>query len=120
MTGELNCPYCLWPMKPDEAVESCGHCSARYHAECWVENGGCGTFGCPAWAAGQSGTAPPAAPSASAGAAGTTAAAPVVITADAPATDAPPDAPPARQFCDMCGQRVEAGDQFCGSCGTTL
>lgn len=115
MTGQLNCPYCLWPMKPDEAVESCGHCSARYHAECWVENGGCGTFGCPAWAAGQSGTPPPP-PASRAGAVGTTAAAPVVITAE----PAPAEAAPARRFCDMCGQRVEAGDLFCGSCGTTL
>lgn len=117
MAGDLKCPYCLWPIKGDEAVEECAHCSARYHAECWAENGGCGTFGCPAWAAGQTGTAPPPPPVTPrvAGATGT-AASPVVVSAD----PLPPVAASARRFCDMCGQPVTADDRFCGGCGNTL
>lgn len=118
MSSDLNCPYCLWPIKVDEAAEECAHCSARYHAECWNENGGCGTFGCPAWAASQTGQAapPPPANRPASTTGGTTTSEPVVVTAE----PLPPVGTTARRFCDMCGQQVDPGDRFCGVCGNTL
>lgn len=108
---ELKCPFCLWPITADEAVETCGHCAARYHRECWIENQGCGTFGCPAWATTQTGGAAPPPPAPSTPAVG---AAAVVVVAE-------PEPEPTRpRFCDRCGEQVTPVDRFCGGCGNTL
>lgn len=112
LAKELRCPFCLWPLKADEALRKCDDCHAQYHDECWVENGGCAIFGCPTWAAGQ-GVAPrpippPAAPT------------PTPAAATATATRLPAVAAPVASFCDQCGGRVSATDSFCGSCGNTL
>lgn len=109
MAGDLNCPYCLWPMKADDDAETCPHCAARYHAECWIDNDGCGTFGCPAWAAAQGGVALPVPPPA----ASEQQAATAVLTTDQ-LTEAE------RRFCEMCGERVVNDDRFCFSCGHPL
>jgi hypothetical protein len=41
-----NCGYCLAPIQPGEAVETCPSCRAEYHRECWQENNGCAVYGC--------------------------------------------------------------------------
>lgn len=33
-------------MQPDETAASCPSCQARYHRDCWDENGGCAVYGC--------------------------------------------------------------------------
>jgi len=108
VTGELNCPYCLWPITADESAQSCGYCSATYHRECWSENRGCGTFGCPSWST--------SSPRARRAPAPTTEAVDgrVVVTAEMD----PPSG--VARFCDMCGQAVLVDDRFCGLCGNTL
>jgi hypothetical protein len=40
------CPYCLSPVGERDVVTRCASCRAAYHAECWIENGGCGIYGC--------------------------------------------------------------------------
>lgn len=40
------CVVCRSPIAPDEPAESCPSCAARYHAECWRYNDGCGVYGC--------------------------------------------------------------------------
>jgi len=42
-----NCPYCQTPIKPVDDVVVCTVCEQPHHRECWIENGGCTTFGCP-------------------------------------------------------------------------
>jgi hypothetical protein len=38
------CPYCKAGL--GGPYHSCGGCRTRYHADCWVELGGCATLGC--------------------------------------------------------------------------
>lgn len=33
-------------MRADEASRTCDVCGASYHADCWLHNDGCGTYGC--------------------------------------------------------------------------
>lgn len=40
------CPYCRFPIKAGEPVQVCPHCAVPHHRECWMENGGCTTYGC--------------------------------------------------------------------------
>ena len=41
-----TCPYCQFPIKPDDEVVYCSQCNLPHHAQCWQENGKCTTFGC--------------------------------------------------------------------------
>ncbi|MCE5241530.1 hypothetical protein LLH23_23955 [bacterium] len=41
-----TCPYCRFPIKPDEQVIACPACKLPHHADCWTENRGCTTYGC--------------------------------------------------------------------------
>ena len=40
------CAICLSPIGEAEAKTVCPACTARYHTECWEENGGCAVYGC--------------------------------------------------------------------------
>ncbi len=42
-----TCPYCQTVIKPDTPVVVCPECGMPHHEDCWGENGGCTTFGCP-------------------------------------------------------------------------
>ncbi|MBI3926619.1 MAG: hypothetical protein HY319_13845 [Armatimonadetes bacterium] len=42
----LNCLICHCPVEAHEAASECPECKARYHADCWTENGGCAVYGC--------------------------------------------------------------------------
>jgi hypothetical protein len=115
MATAAKCPFCFWVINEDDHRRGCQDCPAVLHAECWTENGGCTTFGCPAWAASQ----------------GVPAAPPPVVAPPPPAAPAPAPAPVAAaplpgvatvtaQFCDQCGTAVVGNDRFCASCGNTL
>ena len=41
------CPVCRWAVEPGDVTRACPSCEAVYHAECWEQNRGCATFGCP-------------------------------------------------------------------------
>jgi hypothetical protein len=41
-----SCPICQTAIGVDEAVLVCPECQQVHHRECWVEVGGCGTYGC--------------------------------------------------------------------------
>lgn len=41
-----KCPYCNTKFEEDDAVVFCKVCNMPHHLSCWVENGGCTTFGC--------------------------------------------------------------------------
>ena len=41
-----NCPYCQTPVKPGQQVITCEKCDITHHEDCWLENGGCTTYGC--------------------------------------------------------------------------
>lgn len=41
------CPYCRFPIKAGDEVVICPSCAVPHHADCWRENGGCTTYGCP-------------------------------------------------------------------------
>jgi hypothetical protein len=42
----LTCPICLTTFAAGEQVHRCPECDIVHHEECWLEVGGCGTFGC--------------------------------------------------------------------------
>jgi hypothetical protein len=41
------CAICQTAIAAGERVGRCPRCHAPYHAECWEENGGCASYGCP-------------------------------------------------------------------------
>ena len=41
-----RCSICYTLMSPGEAVTTCPECQQDYHASCWTEVGGCGSYGC--------------------------------------------------------------------------
>jgi len=42
-----NCSICQTSILDGEAVKVCDKCNIEYHSECWEENTGCATYGCP-------------------------------------------------------------------------
>jgi RNA polymerase subunit RPABC4/transcription elongation factor Spt4 len=44
-TGKI-CPYCMTKIKEEDDLVVCSICEMPHHRECWIENGGCTTFGC--------------------------------------------------------------------------
>ena len=42
----VNCPICLSPVHAGEPETKCSKCDQVHHEECWVEVGGCATYGC--------------------------------------------------------------------------
>lgn len=40
------CPYCQSPISQGDRAVVCSHCGIPHHDDCWVENGGCTTYGC--------------------------------------------------------------------------
>ncbi len=40
------CAICQTPIARGELIVACPSCEAPYHADCWQENGGCGSYGC--------------------------------------------------------------------------
>jgi hypothetical protein len=41
-----SCPICQSPIGATEPVYTCPECQQIHHHECWIEVGGCGTYGC--------------------------------------------------------------------------
>jgi Prokaryotic RING finger family 1/zinc-ribbon domain len=96
VAADAGCAYCLWNFSdsPGEPITRCEFCKTPFHIECYEENGGCVTFGCPAWTADQLGEPLPVA--------------------------APPPAMTQLQFCTYCGVQVSPADRFCEQCGSAL
>ncbi|MEM8874879.1 MAG: FHA domain-containing protein [Planctomycetota bacterium] len=44
-TGPM-CAVCQWKVEPRQALHRCNDCGVLYHRDCWVQNGGCGSYGC--------------------------------------------------------------------------
>lgn len=44
--AEAVCPICQSHIAEAEAILTCPHCQQVHHRECWVEVGGCSTYGC--------------------------------------------------------------------------
>jgi len=42
----MNCSICMTAVVPADDTTVCSACAARYHADCWRENGGCAVYGC--------------------------------------------------------------------------
>ncbi|MCX7013722.1 MAG: NINE protein [Candidatus Sumerlaeota bacterium] len=42
-----KCPICNGEIQLGQDVRNCHSCKISYHLECWNENRGCGTYGCP-------------------------------------------------------------------------
>ena len=40
------CPYCKTPFSQLDDIVLCDRCEMPHHADCWIENQGCTTFGC--------------------------------------------------------------------------
>jgi len=43
-----RCTICYTLIRANDEVHSCPSCQQSYHAACWSELGGCGTYGCQA------------------------------------------------------------------------
>jgi len=44
---EHQCPVCFSTIEPDSDIITCPNCQMVYHKECWEDNNGCATYGCP-------------------------------------------------------------------------
>lgn len=47
-TQTTVCPVCMTPVSEGDELAECSACQARYHKECWQDNGGCAIYGCSA------------------------------------------------------------------------
>lgn len=45
--AEHICPVCCTKIENDDEVHICPHCGIYHHKECWDENQGCASYGCP-------------------------------------------------------------------------
>ncbi len=45
--AQCLCPICQSAIQPQEEAIDCPGCGQVHHRECWVEVGGCSTYGCP-------------------------------------------------------------------------
>lgn len=84
------CPYCKTAFTEDDDVVVCSACDMPHHKECWVENQGCTTFGCPGTISSPDGGGQQ--------------------TADGTNT----------VFCTNCGHLNESVNAFCSVCGNRL
>ncbi|HCA42085.1 MAG TPA: hypothetical protein DEP28_02390 [Bacteroidetes bacterium] len=44
--SKSTCQFCQSNFKQDVEIIICPQCSSLYHKECWIENSGCGVYGC--------------------------------------------------------------------------
>jgi uncharacterized CHY-type Zn-finger protein len=110
------CAYCLWRFTRDayEAITTCPSCATPYHTECFDENGGCATFGCPMWVSGQDDLFLPPPPP------------PPPVSQILASVRSEPQSPPLANnmatpnFCSQCGNPLEQGYAFCANCGTRI
>ncbi len=42
-----KCPYCKGVIQETDEIVVCSVCDMPHHKECWIDNQGCTTFGCP-------------------------------------------------------------------------
>jgi hypothetical protein len=42
----MSCAICMTAVDAADETAFCSGCTARYHADCWSENGGCAVYGC--------------------------------------------------------------------------
>lgn len=40
------CPFCKTTFVATDDIVVCSSCEMPHHKDCWIENGGCTTFGC--------------------------------------------------------------------------
>ena len=40
------CPFCKTTFSATDDIVVCSSCEMPHHKDCWVEHGGCTTFGC--------------------------------------------------------------------------
>ena len=108
-----TCPFCKAPFTENDDIVICSQCDMPHHKDCWVENGGCTTFGC----------------------LGTIKAVDANGRADSVTTEqldfeplfeepAPQPQPQRQQqsiiYCTRCGNPNSAEGSFCGKCGSPL
>ena len=41
-----RCSICHTLIRPEDEVTRCPECQLEYHEQCWIEIGGCATYGC--------------------------------------------------------------------------
>lgn len=46
MSRVAACAICMSVIEAGDVARECDGCHARYHYDCWTENGGCGVYGC--------------------------------------------------------------------------
>jgi hypothetical protein len=46
MSRVAGCAICMSEIDDGERANECSGCHARYHYDCWTENGGCAVYGC--------------------------------------------------------------------------
>lgn len=109
-----SCPFCKTLFTEYDDIVICSQCDMPHHKDCWVENGGCTTFGC-------LGTIKGVNPNSGSDS----------VTSNQmdfePLFNEPPSQPQTQQrqqqsiiYCTRCGNPNNADGSFCGKCGSPL
>ena len=98
-----NCPVCCTEIQEGDETIVCPECKMAYHKDCWEDNKGCATYGCP-----QAGCLNPPPMNVD------------VTGAPAVGVPAPHSVGTKSFFCPKCQTPLEADATFCWSCGTDL
>lgn len=100
------CPFCKTPFSETDDIVVCSQCDMPHHKDCWVENGGCTTFGC-------LGTIKSVDPTAQ-----------TSVTSNSLDFEMP--AQPQRhvnasiKYCTRCGAKNSVSSRFCEKCGNAM
>ena len=103
-TMQKVCPVCSTEISSDEEQIVCPDCKMVYHQDCWADNNGCATYGCPSSGC----LAPP----------------PLAIHQDEAEVTSTQSALTANSDstikCPYCGTGLADGNQICWNCGKDI
>mgnify|MGYP001090271951 CR=1 FL=1 len=94
------CPYCKTKFTENDEIVICSQCDMPHHKDCWIDNGGCTTFGCLGTIKSADGS-------------------PTTVTSNAMQFDVCGEQTETI-YCSRCGAQNQSSGSFCVKCGNAL